>query len=56
MKNLFKNLLRGKSPRKSKKPPESKPYCTDPLAHPALQRMNSREIGDVYINPKKTLP
>ncbi|GHB21599.1 hypothetical protein GCM10007094_07110 [Pseudovibrio japonicus] len=56
MRNLFKDLLRGKSQRKSKAPAGSKPYCADPLAHPALQRMDTREIGDVYINPEKTLP
>jgi hypothetical protein len=56
MKNLFKDLLRGKSPRKTKVATGSKPYCADPLSHPALQRMDTREIGDVYINPEKTLP
>ncbi|KZL27308.1 hypothetical protein [Pseudovibrio sp. Ad37] len=56
MKNLFKDLLRGKSPRKTKAAAGSKPYCADPLSHPALQQMDTREIGDVYINPEKTLP
>lgn len=56
MKTLLIDLLRGKSHRKSQAPAGSKPYCADPLAHPALQRMDSREIGDIYINPEKTLP
>ena len=56
MKSVLFGLLQGKSSRKADAMKRTKPYCADPLSHPDLQRMNNREIGDIYINPEKTLP
>ncbi|KZL18809.1 hypothetical protein PsAD2_02325 [Pseudovibrio axinellae] len=56
MKSLLISLLGGKPSRRSKTPGKAKPYCSDPLSHPDLQRMDLREIGDIYINPEKTQP
>lgn len=56
MKSVLFGLLQGKSSRKSDAIKGTNAYCADPLSHPDLQRMNDREIGDIYINPEKTLP
>ncbi len=56
MKTLLLNLLRSKNNRNCKDATEAQKYRRNPMAHPVLQRMNSRELGDIYINPEKTLP
>ena len=56
MKSLLLSLFQGKKHHNAQDAAQSPKYKRDPLAHPALQRMDSRELGDVYINPEKTLP